>query len=65
MQTCSVNACCGSHDCYDYNGGVVPVNELFCCGPSSCNSCQNYNGNNFGPQYSVTTFSTQLTVTVP
>lgn len=65
MQTCSVNACCGSHDCYNYNGGVVPVNELFCCGPSNCNSCQNYNANNFGPQYSVTTFSTQLTVTVP
>ena len=65
LQTCSVNACCGSHDCYDYNGGVVPVTELFCCGPASCNTCQNYNANNFGPRYSLTTFATQLTVTVP
>lgn len=66
LEGCSDNVCCDTHHCYDYQNTVIPQVELFCCGNATyCNACQNYAADTYLQRRTVTTWTTQLNVTVP
>lgn len=66
FEACETNACCDNHKCMDYQGGVIPQVELFCCGEvNHCGVCQNYAANTYLGRRTVWTWSTQMNITVP